>query len=196
MNHQPWIWTSTKRRVNPLDLRPEDVCIEDIAHHLACTNRFAGALAHPVSVAQHSVCVARLLAPEWQIYGLLHDASEAYLGDVTKWLKMQDCMAEYRAAEDRAQRAVYQAFGLEPMDLDQVPNLEWADRLMVRAEAEHGLDIPRLNPDNDRYREVTEAEWAIIYKHCGRCASEMSWIHAKVHFESEFEMLMNLRRTA
>lgn len=126
------IYTFTGRRVNPLDLRPEDICIEDIAHHLACCNRFAGACRVPISVAQHSVYAAQLC---WDtphaLQALLHDAAEAYLGDVTKWLKMTPEFAAYREAEHRIQRTIYRHFGCAEEDATEVKS---ADRLLVRYE--------------------------------------------------------------
>lgn len=67
--------------------RPDTVDIEDIAAHLSKINRFNGATREPYSVAQHSVLVARILAlaghdAATQLWGLLHDAHEAYLGDM------------------------------------------------------------------------------------------------------------------
>lgn len=67
--------------------RPDAISIEDIAAHLAKINRFNGATRQPYSVAQHSVLVARILAlaghdAATQLWGLLHDAHEAYLGDM------------------------------------------------------------------------------------------------------------------
>ena len=61
--------------------------IADIAHHLALINRFCGATMVPYSVAQHSLVVVRILEqmdahPRTCLWGLLHDAHEAYLGDI------------------------------------------------------------------------------------------------------------------
>lgn len=71
---------------------PDVIHIRDIAHHLALINRFNGATETPYSVAQHSVLVADLLRAKKQpphvcLWGLLHDAHEAYLGDVTTPVK-------------------------------------------------------------------------------------------------------------
>src|SRR4051812_2148358 len=98
----PLILTYTGKHVNPFDLKPDDICIEDIAHALALCNRFAGHTKRPMSVAQHSVYVSRL-CPNYRLAGLLHDASEAYLGDVTKWVKSTHEFEAYREAEDRIQ---------------------------------------------------------------------------------------------
>lgn len=65
-----------------------------IANELSLINRWNGNLHFAYSVAQHSLLVADLMPkPEWRIYGLLHDAAEAYIGDLPtpfkKWLQAQ-----------------------------------------------------------------------------------------------------------
>jgi hypothetical protein len=129
------ITTYTGREVNPLEMQPGDVCIEDLAHALALCNRFAGHSRFPINVAQHSILVSLLCDSnhDHALAGLLHDGSEAYLGDVTKWLKKSPEMEGYRRAEHRAQNCVYVAFNLQPYSRDTV---EWADQLAVRYEFE------------------------------------------------------------
>lgn len=136
----PRIITFTGRHVNPLDVRSEDIAIEDIAHALACCNRFAGHAKKPISVAQHSVYVSRLCDSDsyycngsalLSLQGLLHDGSEAYLGDVTKWLKQTPVFAGYREAEERIQTAIYQHFGVPVEQHDIVSH---ADKLMLKFE--------------------------------------------------------------
>ena len=139
----PHLTTFTGRIVNPLDLKPKDINIRDIAHALALCNRFAGHTRLPISVAQHSVFVSRLLPPEQALQGLLHDASEAYLGDVTKWLKESDEFAAYRIAEERVQSQIFEYFGCPTVISADVWN---ADKLMVRYEAmRSGLSIHHPN---------------------------------------------------
>ena len=129
---KPFITTFTGRKVNPLDLKPEDIDIRDIAHALAQCNRFAGHARRPISVAYHSVWVSRLAEP-YGLAGLLHDASEAYLGDVTRWLKQSPEMEAYRMAEDVAQATIYTKFNCLPPDLTSIT---WADDILVRFEYE------------------------------------------------------------
>lgn len=138
----PVLCTFTGKVVNPLKLKMEDIDIHDIAHHLALINRFVGASKKPISVAQHSVYVMRLVAKNFRTLAreaLLHDASEAYLGDVSKWVKASKEMAAYRAAEEDAEIVIAQSFNLkiywEKGKLAMHPLIKEADNLMVRFEA-------------------------------------------------------------
>ena len=132
----PFIVTYTGKKVNPLALKVEDIDILDIAHHLACCNRFCGALKIPVSVGQHSVYVSRLLRrTPWEREGLFHDASECYLGDISKWVKQSDTMIGYREAEDRAWKTIAEALALDFLETPEFnPRIKYADDLMVRYE--------------------------------------------------------------
>lgn len=112
---RPVIRTYTGHWFNPLEPKTSDINISDIAHALACCARFAGHLARPVWVAQHCVFVAHLckhLPLEIQLQALLHDAAEAYLGDITKWVKHDPGMKFYRDAEDRLQQIIFEVYGV------------------------------------------------------------------------------------
>lgn len=88
-----WIQTQSGRAFDLIDPRAEDVNVDDIAHALSRINRFSGHThGEPYSVAHHSMLVADLLAswgapPAIVREGLLHDAGEAYYGDVTSPVK-------------------------------------------------------------------------------------------------------------
>ena len=71
------------RMVDLLNVKPEDIDLADIAWALAHTCRFMGHPRRHYSVAEHSINVARLLPEPIKIYGLLHDAHEAYIGDIS-----------------------------------------------------------------------------------------------------------------
>ena len=89
MNYN-WIQTFTGKRVFPLRPRAEDIDIRDIAHALSLKCRFGGHISSFYSVAQHSVAVSTcrwLTTPVERLWGLLHDAGEAYLPDIASPIK-------------------------------------------------------------------------------------------------------------
>ena len=81
-----WMMTHTGRHVDPLNVRAEDICLEDIAFALSNLCRFGGHVRF-YSVAEHCVRVCRAAPPELQRAALLHDAAEAYIGDIIRPLK-------------------------------------------------------------------------------------------------------------
>lgn len=124
-----------------LDLRdpdPSKVRVADLAHHLAHVNRFGGAAHQYYSVASHSVYVSRRLAEEGhptdvQLAGLLHDSSEAYLGDVVSGLKRM--LPEYRVIEARWEHMLERLFGVAWVG---VPAIKTAD---IRARITESRDL-------------------------------------------------------
>lgn len=115
----------------PPDARPEDIRIEDIAHHLACVNRFTGATRQLYSVGQHSILLSREVPPADALWGLLHDASEAYLNDIARPLKRLPEWSSYREIEARLMAVICERFGLP---LEQPESVSIADRRMLRTE--------------------------------------------------------------
>jgi len=180
------IFTYTGRHISPLRLRTEDVCIEDIAHGLALMNRFVGQTPRPISVAQHSVYVSRLCeshGPRVALQALLHDASEAYLGDMSKWVKGMPEMEGFRKAEAQAQMTIYESFGLSCLEHESI---EEADRLMVRYEAyaSWGAKMPLfLRP---RYPVPTKEE-------CERVGMwrPWTWLISEESFLNQFNALVS-----
>ena len=92
-----WLWTYSGKQYWPTDPKVEDVCIEDIAHALSMLCRYTGHVNRFYSVAEHSVLVSLMVPPELALEGLLHDASEAYLGDVSRPLKRD--LPDYKEIE-------------------------------------------------------------------------------------------------
>ena len=109
-----WIQTWTSRQFFPLEPKDEDVSILDIAHALSLQCRFLGHTRSFYSVAEHSVRVANVLLPQsetLQLAGLLHDAAEAYLADVSAPVK--DTLAGYQVAEGKVLSVIAQKYGLD-----------------------------------------------------------------------------------
>lgn len=126
-----WLLTYTGIQFDLFHPRPEDVSILDIAHHLSMICRFGGAVRAFYSVAQHSVHVAEL-CPELAITALLHDAAEAYIGDMVRGLKHDPRMEAYRKAEARVHGAIAERFGIFP----EIPwDVKHADEVMLVTEA-------------------------------------------------------------
>lgn len=133
-----WIQTFSGVAFYPLDPRPHEILIGDIAHSLAMQCRFTGHVRRFYSVAEHSVRVSRVCDPADALWGLLHDASEAYLIDVAKPVKRMACMTPYRDAEERLLRTIADRFGLtwpEPASVKR------ADKCMLAIEARDLLPV-------------------------------------------------------
>ena len=128
---KPYIVTFTGRKFNPLDPRPGDVDIRDIAHALALQCRFAGHTRRFYSTAQHSWHVSHLVSLRDAYWGLLHDASEAYLVDVPRPVKHQPSMAAYRKAETACQEAICTRYGLP---IAEPASVKAADDTMLMTE--------------------------------------------------------------
>ena len=104
--------------VDVLNLSAESVDPKDIAHGLAHLCRFGGHTAQYYSVAEHSLHVAAMLMRQFgdedlALAGLLHDAAEAYLGDIVRPLKHTDTMNKYRDVEEIAETAIESRFSLQ-----------------------------------------------------------------------------------
>jgi len=113
---------------------PEDFhyTIHEIAWALSHINRFTGHGTRVYTVAEHIVNVCELAGNT--VHALLHDASEAYLGDVSAPLKRHPVMSGYRLLEQRVQHAIYTRFlGPDYSEADQVLTRE-ADMMMLARE--------------------------------------------------------------
>ncbi len=105
-----WIQTYSGKQFFPLAPRIEDICIEDIAHALSNICRFTGHSKRFYSVAEHSCIVSDYLTYEYQLQGLLHDASEAYLCDIAAPIKPM--IPKYKEYELKLQTMIDIKFGV------------------------------------------------------------------------------------
>lgn len=132
-----WILTSTGKRFYPIDPRPQDVDIRDIARGLSNLCRFTGQVTRFYSVAQHSLHVSTLVPDRLALHGLMHDASEAYLNDISRPVKYSGPMAGYRLIEAGVQDVIMQHFNL--------PLLSEEDEALVKAADDKALEIEKYN---------------------------------------------------
>lgn len=106
-----YIQTASGRKFDVLACCEDDILIEDIAHALSNICRFFGHTPAFYSVAQHCVEMSWLAPPALQLDALLHDASEAYLGDVSKHIK-QLIGEPYAVLERNLTEKIARKFGL------------------------------------------------------------------------------------
>lgn len=150
----PVILTASGRFFEFRDPAPQSIHLADIARSLSRICRFTGHTTKFYSVAQHSVLVSECLPRHLQLQGLLHDAAEAYLGDVSSPLKQ--LLPEYKTLERRVEAAIADKFGL-PLKLD--PMVKYIDlRLLVTERRD-------LMPAALNHAEDVEAwEWLSDYE--------------------------------
>lgn len=126
------IETYTGLQIHLLDPRPEEICIEDIAHALALQCRFTGHTKYHYSVAQHCYLTSLIVSPTFALEALLHDATEAYLCDLSRPLKhFSQLGKEYLLVEDKLDRVIRAKFGLP---LTMSPEVKRADTTMLYLE--------------------------------------------------------------
>ena len=113
MMSQSMTWIQTRHRIafSLEEPRVTDVHIHDIAHALAHLCRFNGHTRTFYSVAEHSVRCSYIVDRDFALDALLHDAAEAYIGDVSSPLKLALGEA-WSDLENRVAGVVAEAFGL------------------------------------------------------------------------------------
>jgi 5'-deoxynucleotidase YfbR-like HD superfamily hydrolase len=132
----PYLQTVSGKWVNPLEPDPEQFDIEDIARALGNLCRFGGHCRAFYSVAQHSVIVSELVEQRGGdaddvFAALMHDAAEAYLGDMPHPLKHRSALgAAFKEAEGRLEQAIQRRFAIKP----DVPEVKRADRALLATE--------------------------------------------------------------
>lgn len=103
--------------------------IADIAHALSQICRFTGHTNQFYSVAQHCYLASYIVPPELAFAALMHDAAEAYIGDVAKPLK--NLLPDYKKVEARVEKAVFEHFNVRGVD---DPWIKRADLIMLATE--------------------------------------------------------------
>ena len=125
-----YIETYLGKKFHFLDPDPDDIDMEDIAHSLSMQCRYTGHSKYFYSIAEHSMIVADLCDEENALWGLLHDASEAYLTDLASPIKQ--FLPEYKKMEKVLMDAIATKFGLE---LTMPEDVHICDRMALLVEA-------------------------------------------------------------
>lgn len=139
VNRGDWMQTYTGRAFYPMAPLAEDVDPEDIAHSLGLICRYGGHVRTFYSVAEHCVLMSYAVRPVNALWALLHDATEAYVGDMVRPLK--HAMPAYREAEDRLMLAICDRFGLSYRCPHEV---KAADNRILRDERDALMSTPPL----------------------------------------------------
>lgn len=167
-----YITTFSKLHINPLNPEPDKINILDIAHALSLICRANGHFMQFYSVAQHSInCAneakARGFSEKIQLACLLHDASEAYLSDITRPVKKH--LPHYLSYEKIMQDAIWNVFGLNDLAKDELIIVEEIDDTILFHEFKHFMDemINDNNPKllsepNFEFRDFSSVEQELI----------------------------------
>lgn len=139
-----WFQTFTGKKVFPFEPKVEDVDVADIIHALSNICRFGGHSKF-YSVAQHSVYVSHFCNPENALIGLLHDFTEAYVGDVVRPLKRG--LTDYVVLEKRWAEVIGEALGLGDSLANLPPDVKRADMKLLVTEKR---DVMTRGPGRDK----------------------------------------------
>ena len=150
-----FIDTHMNKKIYFMDPKPENFCIEDIAHALSNICRFNGHCDKFYSVAVHSIFVSDMLPREISLHGLLHDAPEAYVTDIPRPLKklinwsMEGLL---KKIEYDIHHCINRAFNLRDLSPHEVKQIMIADNTALWIEA-HILK-PNSNFDEWAFGEI------------------------------------------
>jgi uncharacterized protein len=117
-----WMQTFTGLAFWPVDPRPEEIRLEDIAAAISKLCRYGGHCRRFYSVAEHSVLVASQAPDHLKLAALMHDASEAYVIDVPRPLKA--FLPGYKEIEERVEQAIATRFNLPWPLSDEIKQLD------------------------------------------------------------------------
>ncbi len=131
------ILTYTNTMFYPLAPHVDEVKMEDIAHALSQMCRANGHFKSFYSVAQHSInCAqeaeARGLSARVRLACLLHDASEAYISDITRPVKL--FLEDYKKIEQNLQKVIYSKFGIDDLTSTELRHIDEIDNVLLEFE--------------------------------------------------------------
>lgn len=149
-----WMQTVTGRQFYPLDPRTEDIDPADIAHALSLLCRYNGHVDRFYSVAEHCVLLSQAVSPGNALWALLHDATEAYIGDMVRPLKRH--IGQYQMIEARLMFVIAERFSLPGTGLmkgaipDEVKEADSRilldERTALMSATRHAWEVDGLTP--------------------------------------------------
>ena len=160
----PYMRMYSGLRFWPFSPRTEDMCIEDVAHHLAMQVRFNGAVKDHYSVAEHCVIGSYLVRPEDAFEFLMHDAAEAWLGDLIRPLKHDTVLGdEYKKIEESVERQVRQKWGLNEITPSNVKRVDDIMCELEKKQVYRWCEVYyRTPPVRLQFWSWREAEWKFL----------------------------------
>ena len=158
-NRGDWLQTISGTRFYPLDPKPEEIDIRDIAYGLSMKGRYNGHVKQfrHYSVAEHSILLANNIlyfismmkneSPylhneekrQIRLWALLHDAAEAYIPDMPRPIKRHKSMKAFCQIEKRIMRAVAKRFDLYPLEEPEI--VKRADTAILRDEKHQCMEV-------------------------------------------------------
>ncbi len=162
-----WMQTIGGRAFYPLDPRPEEIDIQDIAHALAHVCRFGGHCKAFYSVAEHCVRVSQAIREAGgtvaeQFEGLMHDSAEAYVGDMVWPLKQVEDVSGYKRVEKLVEAAIAERFQLPH---EQSPIVKKFDLVLLSTE-KRDLMMDGVGREDGSKRESAAAKAKLGAWHC------------------------------
>ncbi len=174
------ILTHSGQLLDVLNPDPKAIKIEDIAHALSQKVRWGGHSARPITIAEHSVRVARVArylcnergfdkdaALRAELAALLHDAAEAYIGDMPKPIK--DALPVWDSQiEKPLQDAILKAFDCEMITSFRVNVVKLADQLVNQIELEtHMTGFWSLTQEQRAAASAYTGDWQLLQRIAG-----------------------------
>ena len=169
--------TYSGMRFCPLEMKPENARLEDIAHALSLLCRGGGHLKYFYSVGQHCInCAREADARGWDkrivLACLLHDASEAYISDIIRPVKKY--LTNYMEIEDGILKVIFKHFELGEVTPEEWAQVRQIDDEILAHELKNLLcgdwegELPKLYAEPDLscrdFREVEEQYKAVYEK--------------------------------
>lgn len=155
--HPPWQQTYSNEIVEMQGMNLDAIKIRDIAHALSMQCRFAGHIPKFYSVAEHSFCVSFNVPEPLALWGLMHDAAEAYITDIPTYVK--NCVPEIRHLEQYILSCIAIQFSLGRLSIP--PEVKEVDLRMLMTEKKqfYAKHVRDWEVDAEPYDDITLQCW-------------------------------------